>query len=74
MQRLDPRRFPGDPAVEQELYGRVLSEVDRLQLQLSLAAQGGQPGAVRSDRPLDVPPGYQQAVADYYRQLSQSAH
>ena len=74
MQRLDPRRFPGDPAVEQELYGRVLSQVDRLQLELSRAALGSQSAAVRSDRPLNVPPGYQQAVADYYRELSQSAH
>lgn len=74
MQRLDPRRFPGARAVEQELYGRVLSEVDQLQLQLSRAAEGVTPAAVRSDRPLNVPPGYQQAVADYYRRLSQSAH
>jgi hypothetical protein len=74
MQRLDPRRFPGAPALEQELYGRVLAEVDRLQLQLSQAAQGAAPAAVRSDRPLNVPSGYQQAVADYYRHLSESAH
>ena len=73
MQRLDPRRFPGDPAVEQELYGRVLSELDQLQLELSRAAGSIAPAAVRSDRPLNVPPGYQQAVADYYRRLSQSA-
>ncbi|MGH8219603.1 MAG: hypothetical protein ACREUT_13725 [Steroidobacteraceae bacterium] len=72
MQKLDPRRFPGDPAVEAELYGRVLSEVDRLQLELSRAAEGA-PAGVRSDRPLNVPPGYQQSVADYYRRLSQSA-
>ncbi|HXS28170.1 MAG TPA: hypothetical protein VN730_10940 [Steroidobacteraceae bacterium] len=73
MRQLDPRRFPGNPAMVEELYGRVLSEVDRLQVELSRAAQGPDSNAVRSDRPLNVPPGYQQAVADYYRRLSQAA-
>ena len=73
MRKLDPRRFPGNPAMVEELYGRVLSEVDRLQLELSRAARGPDSNAVRSDRPLNVPPGYQQAVADYYRRLSQTA-
>src|SRR6185312_8831811 len=35
MRQLDPRRFPGNPAMVEELYGRVLSEVDRLQVELS---------------------------------------
>ncbi len=73
MQRLDPRRFPGNPAMVDELYGRVLSDVDRLELQLRRETQESQPAEIRSERPLDVPPGYQEAVAEYYRRLSQAA-
>ncbi len=72
MQHLDPRRFPGNPAMVEELYGRVLSDVDRLELQLRRQT-GEEPGAeVRSDRPQTMPSGYQDAVAEYYRRLSKS--
>lgn len=73
MQGLDPRRFPGNPAMVDELYGRVLSEVDRLELQLRREPAGTEIAEVRSDRPLDVPPGYQDSVSEYYRRLSQAA-
>ncbi len=34
MQRLDPRRFPGNPAMVEQLHTEVLSGVDKLELQL----------------------------------------
>ncbi|HUN76834.1 MAG TPA: hypothetical protein VMU40_20155 [Steroidobacteraceae bacterium] len=72
MQRLDPRRFPGNPAMVEELYGRVVTQVDRLELQLRNDAGEPQTADVRSDRAPAVPPGYQDAVAEYYRRLSKS--
>ncbi len=72
MQRLDPRRFPGNPALLEQLHNQVLSDVDNVELQLRRKAddQGSQ---IRSGAPMTVPPGYQDAVADYFRRLSNGA-
>ncbi|HEY4212918.1 MAG TPA: hypothetical protein VGM84_15670 [Steroidobacteraceae bacterium] len=70
MQRLDPKRFPGNPAMVDDLYAKVLSGVDKLELQLRHAPDQVQPGEVRSANPAPMPAGYQGAVADYFRRLS----
>jgi hypothetical protein len=68
MQRLDPRRFPGNPALVEQLHTEVLSGVDKLELQLRHDTDAQ--GQVRSTKEASVPPGYEEAVADYYRRLS----
>ena len=68
MQRLDPRRFPGNPAMVEQLHTEVLARVDKLELQLRNDADG--PGEVRTTKESTIPPGYEEAVADYYRRLS----
>lgn len=68
MQQLDPRRFPGNPAMVEQLHTEVLAGVDKLELQLSHDDQA--PGQVRTTKEPAVPPGYEEAVADYYRRLS----
>ncbi len=72
MQRLDPRRFPGNPAMVDELYARVVGDVDKLELKLRHVPDEGQPAEVRSDNPSPVPSGYQAAVAEYFRKLSKN--
>ena len=72
MQRLDPKRFPGNPAMVDELYARVVSGVDKLELQLRHVPDGGEPAEVRSDNPSPIPSGYQAAVAEYFRRLSRN--
>ena len=72
MQRLDPSRFPGNPALVEQLHGQVLADVDKLELQLRRGADGQQAGEVRSGDSLPVPPGYQDAVAEYFRRLSKN--
>ena len=72
MQRLDPRRFPGNPAMVDELYARVLSGVDRLELQLRHEPVDDLPGQVRSGNSQPMPAGYRAAVAEYYRRLSRN--
>ncbi|HEX3940521.1 MAG TPA: DUF4175 family protein [Acidobacteriaceae bacterium] len=67
MQGLDPRRFPGNPEVYEQLHTQVLADVDKLELRLTTAQQSGQ---IRSTAGDAVPAGYQDAVAEYFRQLS----
>ena len=70
MQHLDPRRLPGNPAMVEEMHRQVLSSIDRLELQLVRNAAASL--ASRTGRPLAVPDGYQDSVAEYYRALSNS--
>jgi hypothetical protein len=69
MQQLDPSRFVGNPAMVEQLHSQVLTEVDKLELQLRRGADDPT-SEVRTSKPAAVPQGYQDAVADYYRRLS----
>ena len=57
MEHLDLRRFPGNPAMVEELHQRLLSGVDTLELQLAPQSGRQAPGQIRSTDPLAVPPG-----------------
>jgi hypothetical protein len=70
MQGLDPSRFPGNPALVEQLRSQVLRDVDKLELQLRRDLEGKQAGAVRNSESLPIPPGYEDAVAAYFRRLS----
>jgi hypothetical protein len=70
MQQLDPRRFPGNPQVVDQLFAEVRSGVDRLELQLGHDPADDNRSVVRNAESLPVPEGYQDAVAEYYRRLS----
>jgi len=67
MQHLDPSRFPGNPAIVEQMHREVLSSIDKLELEIQRA--GAAPEA-RTGKPNAVPVGYQDAVADYYKRLS----
>jgi hypothetical protein len=69
MQQLDPSRFPGNPAMVEQMHREILSSVDRLELQLQ---RKGDSTDARSGKPYAIPAGYQDSVADYYRQLSKN--
>jgi len=69
MQKLDPSRFPGNPAMVEELHARVLSDVDKLELQLRRDPNTAQTGQARTAASPAVPAGYEDAVAEYYRRL-----
>jgi hypothetical protein len=72
MQRLDPSRFPGNPAMLEQLHDQVLTSVDKLELRLRRAADDKDAGQVRSGDSQPVPSGYQDSVADYFRRLSKN--
>jgi hypothetical protein len=69
LQNLDPSRFPGNPAMVEELHARVLNDVDKLELQLRRDPNAPQAGQARTAASPAVPPGYEDAVAEYYRRL-----
>lgn len=68
MQRLDPSRFPGNPAMVEEMHREILSSVNRLELEL----QHDNASQARTGDADAVPQGYRDSVADYYRRLSKS--
>jgi hypothetical protein len=69
MQLLDPSRFPGNPAMLEQMHREVLSSVDRLELQLQRDAASTQ---ARTGKSSAVPSGYQDSVAEYYKRLSKN--
>lgn len=73
MERLDPARFPGNPALVEQLHSQVLADVDKLELQLRRQLDDKQSGQVRSGDTKNVPQGYEEPVAEYYRRLSKNA-
>ena len=72
MQRLDPSRFPGNPALVEQLHAQVLADVDKLELQLRRQLDDKQSGQIRSGDIKSVPAGYEDSVAEYYRKLSKN--
>jgi hypothetical protein len=70
MRNLDPSRFPGNPALVEQMHQQLVSEVDVLELQLRRQLDGNRGGTIRNPVPTKVPAGYQDSVAEYYRKLS----
>jgi hypothetical protein len=73
MRSLDPSRFPGNPALVEQMHQQLVSQVDMLELQLRKQLEN-QGGTIRNADPTKVPPGYQDSVAEYYRKLSAAGH
>jgi hypothetical protein len=68
MQLLDPRRFPGNPEMVEQLHREMLGSLDRIELQLQ---RDGSTDA-RVGKPFSIPEGYQDSVAEYYKRLSKN--
>jgi len=74
MRNLDPSRFPGNPALVEQMHQQLVSNVDALELQLRHQLDQSHGGTIRNTDPARVPPGYQESVAEYYRKLSGGSH
>jgi len=72
MQQLDPKRFPGNPALLEKIHGQVLPALEQLELQLRRQVDGGQSDQVLTGASEKVPTGYADAVAEYFRRLSKT--
>jgi len=53
----------------EHMHEEILSSLDRIELQLQRSGVSSQ---ARTGKPDPVPTGYQESVAEYYRQLSKS--
>jgi hypothetical protein len=69
MQHLDASRFPGNPAMVEQMHREVLSSVDKLEL---LLQRDGASTEARTGKPYATPAGYRDSVAEYYRRLSKN--
>jgi hypothetical protein len=74
MRKLDPSRFPGNPALVEQMRQQLVSGVDALELQLRSQLDESRGGTIRNADPARVPAGYQDSVAEYYRKLSTTGH
>jgi small-conductance mechanosensitive channel len=70
MQRLDPRLLAADPTRLDQIVGQLLGAVEQVELELRRVADAQQSGSVRSGASQPVPPGYADAVAEYFRRLA----
>jgi hypothetical protein len=70
MRNLDPKRFPGNPGLVEQMHQQLTSGVDALELQLRRQLDDKQGATIRNADPSKVPAGYQESVAEYYRKLS----
>ena len=70
MQQLDPSRFQGNPELVEELRTQVLPSLEDVELRLRRELAGDGAGQAKSVLSRPVPPGYAEAVAEYYRRLS----
>jgi hypothetical protein len=69
LQRMDPRRLGTDPLLAERINTQVLTEMEQVELKLRRKVDD-QGGTVRSGAGRPVPPGYADAVAEYFRRLS----
>ena len=70
MRNLDPKRFPGNPALVEQMHQQLVSGVDELELRLRRELDQDRGSTIRNTDPSKIPAGYQNSVADYYRKLS----
>jgi hypothetical protein len=69
---LNPGYTTNDAELSQRLSHEVLPEMERLELELRRKLEDKNSDQVRSAGSETVPPGYSDAVADYFRKLSKS--
>jgi hypothetical protein len=70
MQRIDPSRFPGNPGLLEQLRAQILPNMEQLEIQLRRKLDEKQGGQVRTAAGDQIPSGYADAVAEYFRKLS----
>ena len=55
MRNLDPSRFPGNPALVEQMHQQLVSSVDALELQLRRQLDESRGGTIRNTDPTKVP-------------------
>jgi len=68
-QQLDPKKWGNSGQLSEVISGQVLTAIDQVELLLRRKLDAND-GSVRSASPRNAPPGYANAVAEYYKRLS----
>ena len=68
-QQLDPKHWNNQGQLDSVIGSQVMGSVDQIELLLRRKLTGSD-GSVRSANPRNTPPGYADAVAEYYKRLS----
>jgi hypothetical protein len=69
-QGLPDQRFQGNPRLLEQEYGRLLSLLEQLELQVRRKVEEERGGQVRTTISEPIPEEYREAVAEYFRRLS----
>jgi hypothetical protein len=67
-QQLDPKKWGDSARLSGVINGQILTAIDQVELLLRRKLDAD--GSVRSASPRNTPPGYANAVAEYYKRLS----
>lgn len=70
MQSADPRLSIENPLLAQRIQAQVLAGVEEIELRLRRMSDEQSGGSVRTGAGQTAPPGYSDAVAEYFRKLS----
>ena len=68
-QQLDPKKWGNNAQLSEVINGQILTAIDQMELLLRRKLDAND-GSVRSANPRNTPPGYANAVAEYYKRLS----
>jgi hypothetical protein len=71
-QGLSNERFAGNPELLTQEYRKLIAILEQLELQVRRQVEEGQGSQVRSTAAEPVPEQYREAVAEYFRRLSES--
>ena len=68
---LDPNRYPNGMGRDlDKVFTQAMSGIEQIEVQLRRKVEEQNGGSIRSATPQPAPPGYADAVADYFRRLS----
>jgi len=68
---LDPNRYPNGMGRDlEQLFLKAMTNIEQVEVQLRRKVEEQNGGSIRSATPQPAPPGYADAVADYFRRLS----
>ena len=62
----------GNPDLIDREFQQLVNLAEQLELKLAEESEGTEHAAVRAQAPTEVPPGFEESVAEYYRRLSRS--
>jgi len=72
MQRLNPFTYANDPELSSRIQAAMIGDVQQVEMELRRKVDEANGGNIRSAGKETVPPGYDKAVAEYFKNLSKT--